>query len=124
MATATKSRRPRKAKQEPEAAPNPIVARRLGFLPDVKRREAAKQFKEGTSVAKIAEAFDLSMTHAAYMVRQELVESGDVSRIKPEAAAIKAALANEKDDATDWHWLACRTGLSTSKVRNLADNGS
>src|SRR5215210_7448791 len=92
MATAT-----RQSKASEESI-NPIVARRLAFLADAKRRAAAKRFAEGESVAKLAQELGISSTHAAYSLRQQLVEDGSVSRIKPDdIEAIRAALADEDD---------------------------
>lgn len=123
MATATKSRsRQSKPKANPKAkaeSANPVVARRLAFLPDAKRTAAATRFAEGESVAKLADEFGIGFTHATYCLRQQLVEAGSVPRLKPEADAIKAAIADDDDGRSDWHWLACRTGLSTAKVKNL-----
>lgn len=120
MATAAKSRsRKPKAEVKPDAG-NPVVARRLAFLPDAKRKAAAKRFAEGEPIATLAEELGLSVTHAAYSLRQQLVEDGTVPRIKgDDVEAIKAALADGDDKFNDWHWLACRTGMSTGRVKNL-----
>ncbi len=118
MATATK---PRPKQPKAEAKPdNPVVARRLAFLPDAKRKAAAQRFAEGESINKLADELGLSMTHAAYCLRQQLVEDGTVPRIKPDdVEAIKAAIADGEDKYNDWHWLACRAGLSTGQIKNL-----
>jgi hypothetical protein len=120
MATATKTRRQSKPKSQPEPE-NPVVTRRLAFLSDAKRKDAAKRFAAGESIAKLTEEFGFQRTmHAAYCLRQQLVEQGDVSRIEPTAEAIKKALKDSDDKHNDWHWLACRTGLSTGRVQTLA----
>ena len=118
MTTAAKSRAKQpKAEAKPE---NPVVARRLALLPDTKRKAAAKRFAEGESINKLADELGLSMTHAAYCLRQQLVEDGTVTRIKSDdVEAIRQVLADEEDKYNDWHWVACRTGMSTGKVKNL-----
>ena len=101
----------RRKKVEP---PNPVVARRLALVPDAQRKAAAKRFLEGESMATLSKELGVSVTHAAYALRQEAVESGKVSRIDPsDKAGIKAALGGEYGD---FAWLACRAGVSNIKA--------
>lgn len=108
----------------PLSAPNLVVRRRLEFLPDDARREAAERFSAGASLSKLVEDYadrvpdggkPLTRTRLAYCLRQELVEAGKVARIDPtDAAAIDAAF---DEDGTDAAWIACRTGLTPDAVR-------
>jgi hypothetical protein len=120
MATATK---PRTAKPKAELFEgNTVVARRLAFITEAKLAQAHKKFQEGTSAAKLTEEYGFKREmHAVYALRQYAVMQGLVSTIEPNAEAIKKAIDSD-DPNTDWHWLACRTGLSTGKVRNLVES--
>ena|SRR5436190_321649 len=106
--TSTKPRRSKKVEH------NPVVARRLALVPDAQRKAAAKRFLEGESMATLSKELGVSVTHAAYALRQEAVESGKVSHIDPsDKAGIKAALGGEYGD---FAWLACRAGVSNIKA--------
>jgi Protein of unknown function DUF262/Protein of unknown function (DUF1524) len=94
-----------------------VVARRLAFLPDDKRREAAARFAAGEPTTTLAAEYGLTPTRAAYCLRQELVSSGQEQRIDPDDIdAIREALRRES-----LAWVACRTGLATSRLKALLD---
>lgn len=129
----TRNRRAAKPKAQPEA-PQPevqeeapkltmnqkVVARRLAFLPDAERSVAAERFANGESIRSLAEEFGLSVTRAAYCLRQELVTNGNEHTIDPEdVGAIKATYQDE-----DLAWTACRAGVSGGRIQAVVSESA
>lgn len=121
-ATQPKGRVTRKAPQNStgtvQGAENKVVAKRLSRLPDKERKAAATAFTSGVPVAEIAEKYKLRLSNARYMVRQELVRQGKVSKISPtDVKALRKAM--DDPNYGDAAWVACRAGISGSKLTDL-----
>src|SRR4051794_37219158 len=102
-------------RQHPELA---VQERRRFGKSEYTRVEALRRFRAGDSLASIARWLGLSVIQTRYLVIQERVEDGEVSRVAPDAEAIRSALDQGGEFGTN-AWVACRAFVVENQVRRV-----
>lgn len=80
------------------------------------RAEALRRYRDGETLKSLADWLRLNETQVRYMLMQERVADGEVTRVAPTVEAVRAALDAGGEFGSP-AWVACRAGVVENFVR-------